>query len=100
MNYAESSKNNIENGWFEFAGFEMFETGRQEHSGNNCIFAAGHISEKTANPPFDTLYLVAQKDGVEPTIILLRHDEMATLAWLTTGAIYSVLATKLLEGEK
>jgi hypothetical protein len=40
--------------------------------------------------PVDTLYLQAEKDGEVTTQFLLRPDEMAAVAWLTSGVLWSV----------
>jgi len=58
---------------------------RQEQSENNCIFSAGFVEGHEV----DTMYIRLEKDGEEPTIILLRPDEMASIAWLATGVLWS-----------
>jgi len=58
---------------------------RQEQSKNNCIFSAGFVEGHEV----DTMYIRLEKDGEEPTIILLRPDEMASIAWLATGVLWS-----------
>lgn len=64
---------------------EYNELLRQEYSGNNCIFSAGFVE----GHPVDTMYLRFEKDGAEPAVILLRPDEMAIIAWLATGVLWS-----------
>jgi hypothetical protein len=78
----------------EEGGLTYYETIRQEYGGNNCKFSAGFV--KGANkPPEDTMYIRLEKDGVEPTTLLLTPDEMQVLAWISTGAIWShLMATK------
>jgi hypothetical protein len=56
---------------------------RQEYE--NCAFSAG----KVEGHPVDTMYLMAQKDGVTTTFLLLRPDEMAVVGWLTSGVLWS-----------
>ncbi len=51
----------------------------------NCRFSAGFVK----GHPVDTLYLQAEKNGVVTTQLLLRPDEMAAIAWLATGALWS-----------
>jgi hypothetical protein len=58
---------------------------RQEYSGNNCVFSAGFVDGHEG----DTMYLKFEKDGVEPEIIHLRPDEMACIAWLASGVLWS-----------
>ena len=58
---------------------------RQEYSGNNCIFSAGFVT----GHEIDTMYIRLEKDGLEPEIILLRPDEMACIAWLASGVLWS-----------
>ena len=78
-----------------FAGYLLTESGRQEYAGNNCIFAAGHVSDESANPPCDTLYLVAEKDGQDAMLWMLRPDEMASIAWLASGVLWSKLISQV-----
>jgi hypothetical protein len=52
----------------------------------NCRFSAGFVS----GHPVDTLYLQAEKDGMVTTQLLLRPDEMAAIAWLASGVLWSV----------
>lgn len=59
---------------------------------SNCKFSAGVVE----GHPVDTVYIRAEKDGVLTTDMLLRPDELASIAWCATGAIWSVL----LEGDK
>ena len=58
---------------------------KQEYVGNNCIFSAGFVSGHEV----DTMYIRLEKDGKEPEIILLRPDEMACIAWLASGVLWS-----------
>jgi len=58
---------------------------KQEYAGNNCIFSAGFVSGHEV----DTMYIRLEKDGEEPEIILLRPDEMACIAWLASGVLWS-----------
>ena len=57
---------------------------RQEYS--NCCFSAGFVD----GHPVDTVYFQAEKDGVVTTQLLLRPDEMAAIAWLASGVLWSV----------
>jgi hypothetical protein len=77
---------------FSYAGFEFRELQRQEYTGNNCIFAVGIVE---GFPP-DAYYLWIEKgDIADPTILLLRPDELASLAWLASGALWSHLEAEL-----
>ena len=43
------------------------------------------------------LYLRLEKDNEEPTILLLRIDEMAIIAWLASGVVWSYEIGKLID---
>lgn len=58
---------------------------KQKYYGNNCIFSAGFVTDAGV----DTMYIRMEKDDVEPTVILLRPDEMACIAWLASGVLWS-----------
>lgn len=57
----------------------------QEYGGNDCKFSAGFVDH-----PIDTIYLRLEKPGVEPTLLLIRPDEAAALAWCLSGVLYSL----------
>lgn len=63
---------------------------RQEYAGNNCVISAGFV-EGDNKPEVDTCYLRLEKDGVEPTVLLLRPDEIQSIAWVSAGAVWSHL---------
>lgn len=67
---------------------------RQEYEANHCIFSAGFVFGDDT----DSMYIRMEKDGVEPTILLFRPDEMAVIAWLATGVLWSAEMTKLVDG--
>jgi len=69
---------------------KLTELIKQEYGGNNCKISAGLVSGKDV-PPEDTVYLKLEKDGVEPTLLLLRPDELQAIAWCATGVNWSVL---------
>lgn len=71
-------------------GLEFREIIRQEYDGNNCVIRAGFV-EGENKPEVDTTFLRLEKDGVEPTTLLLRPDEMQIIAWLAAGVIWSHL---------
>ncbi len=75
---------------YSFEGLIYTEVQRQEYSGNNCIFSVGFV-EGDNKPDVDTMYLKLEKDGVEPTVLLFRPDEMQIVAWLCAGVIWSYL---------
>lgn len=62
----------------------------QEYTGNNCKFSAGFVE----GHPVDTMYLQLEKDGEVSTQLLLRPDEMAAIAWVATGSLWSELMDK------
>lgn len=53
----------------------------------NCTFSAGLV----AGHEVDTVYLKLERTNEEPTVILLRPDEMAALLWCGSGVLWSVL---------
>jgi len=55
-------------------GLSYSETIRQEYGGNNCVISAGFV-EGHDKPEVDIIYVRLEKDGVEPTTLLLRPDE-------------------------
>ena len=63
---------------------------RQEYGGNHCVFSAGFV-DGDHKPKEDTVYLKLEKDGVLPTILHLRPDELQALAWCAIGVNWSVL---------
>jgi hypothetical protein len=67
---------------------------RQEYGGNNCVISAGFV-EGDDKPEVDTCYLRLEKDGVEPTVLLLRPDELQSIAWVASGAVWSHLINVL-----
>ena len=56
---------------------------RQEYT--NCAFSGGSVE----GHPVDTLYIRAEKDGVVTTQLLLRPDEVAAIAWIASGLLWS-----------
>lgn len=71
-------------------GLAYEEVCKQEYSINGCKFSAGFVAGEN-KPDVDTMYLRMEKDGEEPTIILLRPDELQALAWVAGGAVWSHL---------
>jgi hypothetical protein len=71
-------------------GLTYTETIRQEYGGNNCVFSAGFVEGRN-KPEEDTIYIRLEKDGVEPTVLLLRPDEAQSLAWIASGVVWSHL---------
>ncbi len=79
--------------WVNVQGYELYELARQEYGGNNCVFAVGLVDGHGV----DTHYLWIEKDGEHPTILLLRPDELAAIAWLCSGALWSHLNDELIQ---
>lgn len=67
---------------------------RQEYGGNNCIISAGFV-EGNDKPEVDIIYIRLEKDGVEPTILLLRPDEVQALNWISSGVVWSYLMEEM-----
>jgi hypothetical protein len=74
-------------------GLTYTEIIRQEYAGNNCVMSAGFV-EGDNKPEVDNIYLRLEKDGVEPTLLLLRPDEAQALAWVSSGVIWSYLMSE------
>lgn len=74
-------------------GLVFTELIRQDYAGNDCVISAGFV-EGDNKPPVDTCYLRLEKNGVEPTTLLLRPDEMQSIAWVASGAIWSHLMSE------
>src|SRR5690349_14369655 len=64
---------------------EYEEVLRQEYSENKCIFSAGFVTGHAV----DTMYIRLEREGEEPVVILFRPDEMASIAWLASGVLWS-----------
>lgn len=71
-------------------GMVFEEITRQEYSGNNCIISSGFVLGE-GKPECDNIYLRLEKDGVEPTEILMRPDEAQIICWLLSGTLWSHL---------
>jgi hypothetical protein len=74
---------------------EYTEVLRQEYSHNCCVFSAGFVSGHS----YDTVYIRLERDGEEPTILLFRPDELAVIAWLASGVLWSKLAEEHIRNE-
>ena len=57
----------------------------QEYEGNKAILSAGFVH----GHPIDTMYLRLHRENEDATIIILRLDEMAAIAWLASGVLFS-----------
>ena len=71
-------------------GLTFTEVIKQEYGGNNCVISAGFV-EGDNKPEVDIIYVRLEKDGVEPTNLLLRPDEAQALAWVSSGVVWSHL---------
>lgn len=66
----------------------------QTYGGNDCKFSAGFTDH-----PVDNIYLRLEKPGVDATLLLLRPDEAAALAWCLSGVLYSLHLQDVVESE-
>lgn len=73
--------------WSDELGRKFRELIRQEYTGNNCVFSAGYVDG--CEVPEDIFYLRWTKDGVNPTMLLIRPDEAAAIGWLCNGLLWS-----------
>ena len=78
---------------WEENGLKFTELICQEYGGNNRIISAGFV-EGDDKPPVDTVYLRLEKDNIDPTLLLLRPDELQAISWVATGTIWSHLMNK------
>jgi hypothetical protein len=74
-------------------GLTFTEIIRQEYGGNNCVVSAGFV-EGENKPEVDTCYLRLEKDGVEPTVLLLRPDEIQSTLIASSCSYRSTPAAK------
>ena len=65
------------------------EVTKQEYK--NCSFSTGFVK----NHPVDTMYLKLERPPEKPIVIVLRPDEMAAIAWVTSGTLWSHEMTEL-----
>ena len=65
---------------------EFDEVCRQEYGENNCVISAGIVR----NHPVEDAYIKLEKDGEEPTLIMVRADELLALSWVATGTAWSL----------
>jgi hypothetical protein len=72
-------------------GLTFTEMCRQGYGANNCIFSTGTVEGHSV----DTVYLRWEKDGDRGGMLLLRPDEMAAIAWVCNGTLWSELLGKL-----
>ncbi len=72
----------VDTNWTE-GDLTFREVIRQEYA--NCVFSGGFVD----GHPIDTLYIQAEKDGVVTTSLLLRPDEVAAIAWVAAGVLWS-----------
>lgn len=70
---------------------ELQEVTKQEYSGNNCKISSGYV---TGNG-IDTVYLKLEKDGVEPTLICVRPDELQAIIWVCSGTMWATEMDRL-----
>jgi hypothetical protein len=66
-------------------GLTYEESCRQDY--DNCTFATGTVE----GHPIDTMYLELIRNGKTDVFLLLRPDEVAALAWVLNGVLWSRL---------
>lgn len=71
----------------EFAAqpLEIIEVDQQAY--RDCRFSSGLVH----GHPHDDVYLKFERDGEEPTTILLRQDEVVRIAGLLSNAVWSAM---------
>jgi hypothetical protein len=74
--------------------YTQIELVAQEYT--NAKISAGFLDGAS----MDTMYIQLERDGEEPTIILLRPDEMAAIAYCASGTLWSELINRFIEATK
>lgn len=64
---------------------ELEEICKQEYTGNNCKISSGFAK----GAGVDTVYLKLEKDGSDPTTLLLRPDELQAIVFVCSGTLWS-----------
>lgn len=83
---------------YEEMTLTKYEVDRQTYAGNGAYISAGYLG----GHPIDTMYVeFGAKDvpNAEPTTVLLRPDEVASIAWLCSSLLFS-REIGLLNGEQ
>lgn len=62
----------------------------------NMVISAGAVE----GDPIDDTYLKLEREGEEPTLLLLRKDEALAAAWVLVGAAWSAEIGKLVEADE
>lgn len=62
----------------------------------NCSFTAGFVE----GDEVDTMYLKLDRPPEEPTLILLRPDELAALLWVGNGAMWSLHIGQVMDAKE
>jgi len=75
-------------------GLTYTEIAKQEYGVNNCKISAGFVKGR-GKAKVDTVYVRLEKDGEEPTTILLRPDEAQAIAWVSAGVVWSHLMERV-----
>ena len=76
----------------DVAASKLHELLRQPYA--NCTLSAGTVEDH----PHDTCYIKFEREGEGETLILLRPDEMAAVAWLASGVLWSILEAEARDG--
>jgi len=63
----------------------------------DCKFIAGRV--EGAKLAIDDCYIEFNRDGEEPTIILMTRDELLAVAWVATGAVWGMIQAERLGEE-
>lgn len=76
-------------------GLHFTELCAQEYGTNNCKFSTGAVD----GHPVDTVYLAWGKDTDDGGMLLLTPDELAAIAYVCGGTVWSHLLAKRLEAD-
>ncbi len=80
---------------WEQDGLRFIELSEQTYGTNNCKFSSGAVE----GHPIDTVYLAWGKDSDNGGMLLLTPDELAAIAYVCGGTVWSHLLAKRLEAD-
>lgn len=74
---------------------QFAEVADQLYAGNGARFSAGFV----AGHPVDNMYFRLERPGEDDVVILLRPDEVAIIANLLTGVLWSWMVSAVQDGQ-
>ena len=77
----------VDKEWTDEQGRKFTEVIRQEYTGNQCVFSGGIV--EGCEVPEDKYYLRWERAGEEPTMVLMRRDEIIAVNWICAGVMWT-----------